>query len=330
MSIRETFNFSRFDPRSNRGHYESFFQRGNHPKEPLAFWIRYTVFSPRNHPENAIGELWAVFFDGASGRHTALKSEHPISRCEFARDRFSVRVEHAVLHDNILRGGIGGKEHSIRWDLSFDRSAPPLFDFPENLYSGGFPKAKVLVGHPLSRFDGSILINDRKINIDRWPGTQNHNWGSKHTDHYAWGQVSGFDGAEDTFLEIATARLKIGPVWTPAFTPVVLRHEGREYRLNRLTKTLGRAQFGYYHWDFHAEDREIQIQGRITAREEDFVCLKYYNPPGGFKYCLNSKIARCELEIRERGKPAVRLTSANRAAFEILTDSKDHGLPFAC
>ena len=52
-----------------QGHYESFFQRANHPTRPLAFWIRYTLFSPQAHPEQARGELWAVFFNGETGQH---------------------------------------------------------------------------------------------------------------------------------------------------------------------------------------------------------------------------------------------------------------------
>ena len=47
----------------NDGHYESYFLRANHPARPLAFWIRYTLFSPKDHPEQALGELWAVFFN---------------------------------------------------------------------------------------------------------------------------------------------------------------------------------------------------------------------------------------------------------------------------
>jgi hypothetical protein len=48
-----------------------------------------------------------------------------------------------------------------------------------------------------------------------WVGSQNHNWGSKHTDRYSWGQVAGFDAHPESFLEVATARLKLGPLWTP-------------------------------------------------------------------------------------------------------------------
>ena len=51
------------------GHYERYFQRANHPTQPQAFWVRYTIFSPARRPHDAIGELWAVVFNGSTGRH---------------------------------------------------------------------------------------------------------------------------------------------------------------------------------------------------------------------------------------------------------------------
>ena len=62
------WNRSRYDPASTAGHYESWFQRANHPERPLAFWIRYTIFSPKGRPADAFGEIWAIFFDGERGR----------------------------------------------------------------------------------------------------------------------------------------------------------------------------------------------------------------------------------------------------------------------
>jgi len=57
------------------------------------------------------------------------------------------------------------------------------------------------------------------------------------------------------------------------------------------------------------------------------VCLRYYNPPGGWKYCLNSKIADAELTVTPHGTPApLHLRASRRAAFEILTDDSKHGL----
>ena len=67
--------------------------------------------------------------------------------------------------------------------------------------------------------------------------------------------------------------------------------------------------------------------GNIAAARSDFVGLPYYNPPGGTKTCLNSKIARCDLTIRRRGEAPRTLSTRDRAAFEILTEATDHGVP---
>ena len=75
MRERDRWNGARWDQADARGHYESWFQRANHPTRPLAFWIRYTLFAPRA-PESSsarpIGELWAITFDGERDRVVAL------------------------------------------------------------------------------------------------------------------------------------------------------------------------------------------------------------------------------------------------------------------
>ena len=56
-------NAFRYDGGS-QGHYESYFQRANHPSEPRAFWIRYSIFSPKGRPRDAFGERLAIYFAG--------------------------------------------------------------------------------------------------------------------------------------------------------------------------------------------------------------------------------------------------------------------------
>ena len=311
------------------GHYESFFLRANHPSRPLAFWIRYTIFSPKGRPQDAVGELWAIHFDGESGIHRAAKQEMPFGDCAFSRSDFNVRVGAAILTPGESRGEIASASCRIGWDLAFAGSAPPLFLLPPRLYEGGFPAAKSLVAQPLARFSGTVSIDGETHVIDNWIGSQNHNWGSRHTDLYAWGQVAGFDGHPDSFLEVATARLRIGPFWSPPITPLVLRHEGREHALTALWQGFkAKGRFSYFDWAFASRDGEVDISGRISAPREAFVGLRYANPPGRAKSCLNSKIASCRLEIRERrtGRREV-LETASRAAFEILTDDGSHGIP---
>ncbi|TGL60633.1 hypothetical protein [Leptospira sarikeiensis] len=329
MSINEDYDFPRFRPDSNSGHYESWFVRGNHPSRPLAIWIRYTIFSPKNSAKDAIGELWAIYFDGENGKHYVSKSEIPISECKFTGDPFLIKIGPSIQDKNGIKGKSGNKQGSVQieWELDFSGGDRPLFLFPQNLYSGGFPKAKVLVGRPSILLNGFIKLENNKISIENWRGSQNHNWGPKHTDQYAWGQVAGFDGETDSFLELATAKIKIGPLWTPAITPIVLRFQGKEYLLNGLFSSFGRAKYDYFNWNFQASSDVIKIEGRIHADKKDFACLRYANPPGGWKHCLNSKIARAEILIQRKGETSpLRLQSARSAAFEILTNDFSHGL----
>ncbi|MBW2595049.1 MAG: hypothetical protein JRC93_03590 [Deltaproteobacteria bacterium] len=329
--LDESINFTRYRKGQKKGHYESFFLRANHPEEPLAFWIRYTIFSPENRPDDAIGEIWAAYFNGNTKEHTAVKKEFPLSDCLFKENDFNIRVGEASLDSRNAKGMSSSGENSIGWDLDYSGNESPLLLLPPKFYNRSFPKAKSLVGLPMAVFNGLITVNGMEIPIENWVGSQNHNWGQKHTDHYAWGQVAGFDNDPESFFEIGTARLKMGPVWTPFMTVMVLRKGGREYRLNNMVQSLrAKGSFDYFSWRFMSEDETVRVEGDISALPHYFVGFNYYNPPGGIKHCLNTKIASCRLYITNKkgtnGKKTEILETRFRAAFEILTDDRGHGI----
>ncbi len=328
LTERDPWNGSRYDSSHRGGFYESYFLRGNHPTRPLAFWIRYTVFAPKGDPEAAVGQIWAIWFDGDRKKTVAVRTELPFSECHFAPRGLSVRVGDASLVDGSLNGKAELGGHAISWDLQYTGGGDPLLLLSRERYSSGFPKAKSVVPRPNAVFSGALVVDGVSCPVDGWQGSQNHNWGSRHTDRYAWGQVAGFEEYPDAFLEVATARVRLGPVWSPQFTILVLRQGDREIRINGLMRAMrARAGLDGLDWRFHVEDSKWRIRGRIQADIHDFVGLTYRNPPGGQNYCLNSKIARCELIVERRGKKAFQLTSSHGAAFEILTDQNDHGVP---
>lgn len=324
---RDDANRTRYVPGQVEGHYESYFLRANHPKKPQAFWIRYTVFSPNKDPDQALGEVWAMMFDGQSGNHVAVKNEYPISQASFAKTGLDVKTGDSVLDSDFLSGHAQTGDNEISWGLEYSGDAQPLLLLPEKLYEAGLPKAKACVPLPFASFSGTVTVNGNQWEIDNWIGSQNHNWGTKHTDLYAWGQVAGFDNSPDSFLEVGTARLKFGPIWTPFMTVMVLRHKGREYALNTIPTSLrAKGRFDYFTWDFSSKIKGVAIKGLISASINDFVGLTYYNPPGGVKHCLNSKIASCEITLETNDGVSEKLTTKNRAAFEILTDDRAHGV----
>lgn len=326
--MNQPWNASRFTREGLSGFYESYFQRANHPSRPLAFWIRYTVFRPQQRPEDTCGELWAIYFDGENGRIAAAKAAVPISDCDFSRTHLDVRIGSARLTDRALEGRAALPSHAIDWTLQYAGSQPPLLLLPERFYQRGFPKAKALVGTPNAIYDGALTVNGETIPIEGWRGSQNHNWGTQHTDRYAWGQVAGFDNASDSFLECSTAQIRLGPIWSPRLTLVVLRDEGEEFALNGLLQAVrARGTADFFTWTIETRNPRVRIAGRIHAPASAFVGLTYQNPPGGEKTCLNTKLASAELTVQRPGRPPRVLVTRHRAAFEILTDRVDHDVP---
>ena len=326
--VRTAWNRCRFSPDDRGGHYESYFQRANHPHRPLAFWIRYTLFCPKGRPDDAVGELWAIYFDGEAGRITAAKEVLPLAQCAFSATGLDVRLGAATLRDGWLQGTAASGGHAVQWSLRYEGDAPPLLLLPPSMYEGGFPKAKAVVGTPNAVYTGSLLVDEKAVEVDGWVGSQNHNWGSRHTDRYAWGQVAGFDGEPDACLECSTARVRLGPLWTPWLTLVVLRADGQEFALNSLPQAVrAYGRFEYFCWRFDSRAAGVRLHGQIEAPASVFAGLRYDNPPGGYKTCLNTKLAACQLTLERPGYPPRAFRTEHRAAFEILTDDRDHGVP---
>jgi hypothetical protein len=316
---RAQWNGCRWRAGDPGGHYESWFLRGNAPGRPFAFWIRYTIFSPRGRPGDAQGELWAIVFDGTRVR--AAKQVVPIDRCSFAADALDVRIDDATLVPGTVVGAAVGDAHRIEWSLAWQGDDPPLRLLPAQLYTGGFPKAKSVIPAPLVRYTGAVTVDGERIAIDGWLGTQNHNWGERHTDRYAWAQVAGFDDHDDALLECISAKLKLGPLWTPWLTIAVLRVGERTYEFN----TLGRAALAKTTVDglrcvFTTKNGRERLRVELEGSREAFVGLRYPNPPGGEKICLNSKIARATVELDDGKGTPLRLHTEHRAAFELLGD----------
>lgn len=324
---RARANLARFRREDPSGHYESFFLRANHPTRPLAFWLRYTLMCPKGAPERGLGELWAVWFDGEKGTNIAAKTEVPVGRTLFSQQELHVAIEGARLEAGSARGD-AGTAHRISWDLRYHGHETPLFLLPLYMYEAPLPRAKSLVGLPMARFDGRIVVDGEEHAIDDWVGSQNHNWGTRHTDRYGWCQVCGFDDDPTAFLEVANARLRLGPLWSPWLSPFVVRHRGREIAINSLRQgAKARAEHHFFEMTFGTKSDELEVEGLVRATREDFVGLRYMNPPGGDKHCLNSKLATCELTLRYPDGETCHLSTRRRAAFEILTDDPSHGVP---
>ncbi|NNM52666.1 MAG: hypothetical protein HKM02_10670 [Pseudomonadales bacterium] len=309
------------------GHYESWFLRANHPKKAEAFWIRYTLLVPQATDLPALGELWVVYTQAELQVIRVAKSVYPLQEGRYAENYLDIELGGSYLRSGVAKGQAQGPD-DVQWDLRYEGSTMPVLLLPKHWYNSGFPRAKSVTTRPVVSFIGTLQVNGAVIPINHWIGSENHNWGSRHTDKYAWAQVVGFDNDPEVFFEIIAARVQWRSFLTPVMTLLVLRVDGQEIRLNGMLQALrANSHWKPLAWFFKSSGKGVRVRGVISAQPHECVALRYANPPGGEHICFNSKVAACDLWLERAGRPPRHLVTQGRAAFEILGDDPVEGMP---
>ncbi|MDT5052288.1 MAG: hypothetical protein QOF66_654 [Mycobacterium sp.] len=308
-------------------YYESRYIRANHPERPQALWLRETLLLPV--AGDPVADVWVMVFDPEGAGNRALKQPYPIAAAAYEYDDWTARIGATSIDDRSAQGVVTGGNRSARWDL---RITPGSEDAVKLLtdrgYKARFPTAKTTVRHPLAQFDGQVELDDARLVLDGWTGSVNHNWGTRHTPAYAFGQVCGFDDAPESSMEIVTARAAVGPVSLPATTLFVFRHAGGEFAVRSILGSLQtHGRYQPFSWAFGASVRDQMIEGEIVAEPADVIGLTYTDTDGGSKYCYNSAIATCRIQVAGKAFERTELMATRRAMFEILTDTRHDAVP---
>lgn len=318
------WNAVRYAP-GNDQHVESYFLKLNDAEGRRALWLKTTILA--RPAEAPVAEAWAIAFDRREG-HRAAKQVMPFADARFGTDGLDVQVGEVVVKDGKTRGVVESRGTRIAWDLAFSGDAAPIVPFPtEAMYTGSFPRSKVVSPYPDVRFDGFYEVDGVRHEVSGFRGMQGHNWGTSHTHQYAWGHCNVFDGEPELVFEGMTGRVRVGPLVAPPLTVLCVRYRGVRYEWNRPSDLLlsSAGDMGLRSWRFAAHSDIGAIAGHMTASDDDFVGLLYENPVGAPAYCLNSKIARCSLAFTPAGRPTLRASSA-AAALELGTTDPGHGI----
>jgi hypothetical protein len=299
--------------------YESWFLRANHPSRPLACWIRYTTTTPTRGAR--FGERWALWFDGETGHITAARDRVPAEAVAVDPRGLDVTLGDARLRQEQASGHIDGPTTRMAWDLRWvDGNRPPSLLLPAAWHDRPFPAANAVCLDPGLALSGTVWLGDTAQQLSDWPGTLNHNWGRRHTDRYAWCQVTGFDDDPEATLECAAAQVRIGPMWSPVLCFLTFCAGGRRWERTGWRQALT-AHGG---WSFGARAQLSVQSGPVTlavdAPADAGVHLAYADPDGRPKDCWNTKLARCVVTVEGR-----RWVSAHRAALELLADAPLRG-----
>ncbi len=303
-------------------YYESRFIRANHPRRAQAIWLRWTLLLPK--PGDAAADVWVMLFDPDGGGNRALKVPHPLTDADYLSDPWSARIADSVIDDGHARVAVDGASCDLTIASGDERAVKLLTD---RAYAARFPTAKTQVRHPLARYDGTVGIGDVTVAVESWTGSVNHNWGSRHTPAYAFGQVCGFNDHPESSLEVVTARAAVGPLRLPAATLFVLRHAGWEVAVRSvLAAQRTHGSYEPFHWSFGGRADGFELRGEIRADPGDVIGLTYTDTNGEAKYCYNSALADCRIWLSGNGVDT-ELTASRRAMFEILTGHRHGDVP---
>jgi hypothetical protein len=308
-------------------HYESFYLKACRPGGGLGIWIRYTVLKPPG--QAAAGSLWCTLFDAAAPAPAAAKVTLPSERLRRPAGGY-LAVGAASFEPGRVAGAAPSEPTPASWELRFSPTAPAYDHFPLAwMYRAPLPRTKLHSPYPAVRVDGDLAMGDRRLRLDRWPGMVGHNWGTEHAERWVWLHGAGFGGrGDDTFLDVAAGRVRVGGRTTPFVANGVLSLDGVRHQLGGLTRTratrLAERPDGCR---FHLPGRGVTVDGAVEAPRKDLVGWVYADPGGGRHDIVNCSIATMRLVVRRPGHDPLVLESAGGAAYELGMRERDHGVP---
>lgn len=309
------------------GMYESFYLRAVAPDRALGAWIRCTVHKRRGQPPT--GSVWCTVFDATEDSpHAQSPFMHKTTT-----DRLSVpeggwiAVGDTRLSPGVCEGSCG----PASWSLRFVPEDLELRHLPHRLlYRAPVPRTKLTSPAPSARFQGSLEVSGRRIELDGWRGMIGHNWGAEHAERWVWLHGIGFDGSPSAWIDVAVGRILLGGRMSPWVANGALSVEGRRTRLGGLlARGLTVAERPHRCTLSLPGGKGVSVEARVQAPEGATAGWRYADPDGGEHDVLNCSVAALTLTVRRRGEPARTLRTEHGAAYELGMREHDHGVPIA-
>jgi hypothetical protein len=298
---------------AGHGHYESYYVRAVHPSEPLGVWIRYTVLiAPGSEP---VGQLWCTVFDRAAPHPRAIRVDAgPVTT---GGDAW-IRVGTSSFRDTGIVGGVSTPAGAANWSLRATADERSLLHLPGRwMYTAPLPRTKLTSPAPIARFDGTLDVDGRTIEVEGWPGMIGHNWGGQHAEQWIWLHGLGFDGRRsDTWLDVAVGRVRFGRWVTPWVANGALSLDGERIPLGGLGRRVSVAA-SPDRCELRIPGRKVTVTASASAPPEAFAHCDYANPDGSLHRVLNCSVADLGMRVARPGHGPVELTAQARAAYEL-------------
>jgi hypothetical protein len=275
-----------------RGLYESNYLKANAPDGSRALWIKHNALVPVEG--TGLGEFWAVAFQRGQ-LPVVVKREVPWSEVRADPDAIRLQCGDISLAPDRASGAVA----HVSWDLKMRGVQPALFHLPwARMYTGGFPKKKLLTPAPNLVFDGELRVGGERWPVDGWVGLRGHNWGTEHAFRYAYGSVNVWDDGADRTVDGFTAQIRVRGRTSPWLTSVVGRSP--DVAKNRLRHWLGSGTVALDRWTARWPRPGGGVRLEMTTAPEAYAGLRYVHPDARESFCYNTKFADVIWEVERR------------------------------
>lgn len=309
------------------GMYESFYLRAVSPDRPVGVWIRCTVHKRPHRPP--AGSVWCTVFDASED---SAPKRAPFMH-KVTTEQLSVPAGGwiAVGDTRLSPGSCEGSCGPARWSLQFVSEEAELRHLSHQmLYRMPIPRTKLTSPAPSARFQGSLSLPDRTIDLHGWRGMIGHNWGTEHAERWVWLHGIDFDGSPSAWIDVALGRILVGGRMSPWVANGALSVEGRRTRLGGLlSRGLTVAERPQLCTLRLPGGRGVSVEARVQAPEDATAGWRYADPDGGEHDVLNCSVAALTLTVRRDGEPAKTLRTRHGCAYELGLREHDHGIPIA-
>lgn len=312
-------------PDSPAAGYESCYLKACSEDGARAVWIRYTI--NKRSGEQPSASLWCTVFERGQGRPRAVKQTFGAGELSAPEDEYLV-IATAVIGPSHAAGEAEGESRRAAWELTITGAEPLLAHLPRRLYGTSLPRTKLLSPKPSAAFGGWVEFDGDRIALDGWRGMVGHNWGSQHAETWVWLNGSQFEGfGDDTWLDLAIGRIKIGPFTTPWVANGTVSVSGERLALGGLKKPRGTSmRAGAGRAEFTLRGDGVVLGGSVSAALDDTVGWVYADPDGSTHDVLNCSVADLDLRLERAGGAVTSLRTIGGAAYELGSRDRSHGV----
>jgi hypothetical protein len=297
-----TENHMRWDGRS-KNFFEAWYVTANHLASGCGLWLRYTITVPQSGPGYC--ELWGALFDVTGKRNFAGKERYPLDRLgtPLGRDDGALlRISDAWIAENHLEGAVARGDRSLEWSLDFAPADACFQHLPALLRSRLEKRMSVVCAPNLDiGVTGSLTIDGYTMEFSGDPAQQGHRWGRRHPETWAWAHCSVWDGEDSAVFEAVAAKTSVGILPAPTSTLVYLKLDDEDLAFTDLKAALtSRSRYEMPTWAFTAKNDTYKIAGAARMTVRHAIQVRYVDPAGAERFCVNSEVADVAIEIYRR------------------------------